>query len=199
LLETCNCCCCAICPTPLPHAAGVFCLDYYVELGRVIHEVTFPKQNLTSGQLARQCVAHCSGDPECTAAWSVSGVTTAAPACKLLSHTAEDVEALFQPAPGLTYPIVQPNFTAKPGSREKSLSWLCLKKQADWDDLGAAAYRRVRPGAAGEQTRQCAAARRASNTHGTVICASLTQYLHVCSSLQTLAGVHTPQTLPAIT
>lgn len=159
---------------PLTHAAGFFCLEYYVELGRVIHEVTFPRGNLTSGQLARQCNAHCAGDPECTAAWSVSAVTTAAPACKLLSHTADDVAALLQPAAGRGYPIVQPTFTAKPGSKEKSLSWLCVKSQADWDELGAAAYRRVRPGAAGEpckQTRRHAVARRASGTHCTMICA----------------------------
>jgi hypothetical protein len=79
-------------------------------------------------------------------------VTTAGASCKLLSHTADDVAAALQPAADKPYPLVQPSFVAVNGSTEKSLSWLCLKHQQDWDDFGAITYRTIKPHAAGEHT-----------------------------------------------
>lgn len=145
-------------------SVGYHCLDYYAPVGEVLHDISFPEQHLigaapnqtpfpelhlTSGQLARDCNSYCTAEPDCTAAWSVSAVTTAGPTCKLLRHTAHDVAALLRPAAGKPYPIVQPSFVAVNGSREKSLSWLCLKSQQDWDELGAVTYRTIRPNAAG--------------------------------------------------
>jgi hypothetical protein len=79
-------------------------------------------------------------------------VTTAGASCKLLSHTADDVAAALQPAADKPYPLVQPSFVAVNGSTEKSLSWLCLKHQQDWDDFGATTYRTIKPHAAGKHT-----------------------------------------------
>lgn len=126
-------------------------MDYWRPIGRVLHEISSPGQQLTVGKLARECNAHCSADPDCTAAWTVGAVATAGPICRLLSHTAADVTAALQPVPGQSYPQVVPDFTARNGSQEKSLSWLCLKHERDWDELGAITHRLVRRGAQGRE------------------------------------------------
>ncbi|KAF8071314.1 serine/threonine-protein kinase/receptor R818 [Scenedesmus sp. PABB004] len=122
-------------------ASAFSCLDYVQPLGTTIDEPPVPPgaPRATAGATARWCNAACAAAaPRCTAAWSVGAATLAGPACRLLSHDTSDVERAGRNLPGRSYPSTQLGaaFAARDGLQNRTLGYLCLRSQADWDELG---------------------------------------------------------------
>lgn len=124
----------------LSHAVeSYYCLDYFKEMGKQLAAPAVPReQQITAGQTARWCNAQCDAwGHECTAAWSAGAASTEGPACKLLHHTAADVQEAATDIPGRSYPNMQPEFRARDGIQNRTLSYMCFKNEQDWDTVGS--------------------------------------------------------------
>jgi hypothetical protein len=127
---------------PFPAGNSTFyCLEDYKPIGRPIRQASIPNaEQLTAGQVARQCGGFCDLDPACHGFRAVGKEALHGPECLLLEITAAGLASSLVFPPGRDFPPVLDNITAADGIELRSLAWMCFKETALWNDFGLASH-----------------------------------------------------------